>query len=216
MIWDIDKCGVCKVQIFTMAIVRFFTGLIDYKLIFLSYEHSFYRRKRCSLLRWMYLLLLLRLIILSRTFKYVTFLFPVTSYSRVNYYLFYQYELWLKLSQASVTCFQIFNIFSLHIFYTSIVFKCASNKFSSGDGDCIPEHSWIDFRRCSSHINSHLLAMGKRGQRNAQRMEKDEAGCMSGLIRMFDVRDGRYTRKLLVDRKHWSRNPAGKNSIPHK
>lgn len=51
--------------------------------------------------------------------------------------------------------------------------------------------------------------MGKRGQRNAQRMEKDEAGCMSGLIRMFDVRDGRYTRKLLVDRKHWSRNPAG-------
>lgn len=51
--------------------------------------------------------------------------------------------------------------------------------------------------------------MGKRRQRNAQRMEKDEAGCMSGLIRMFDVRDGRMTRKLLVDRKHGSRNPAG-------
>ncbi|KAK1373921.1 putative GPI-anchored adhesin-like protein [Heracleum sosnowskyi] len=51
--------------------------------------------------------------------------------------------------------------------------------------------------------------MGKRRQRNAQPMEKDEAGCISGLIRMFDVRDGRFTRKLLVDRKHGSRNPAG-------
>lgn len=58
--------------------------------------------------------------------------------------------------------------------------------------------------------------MGKRRQRNAQRMEKNEAGCMSGLIRMFDVRYSRFTRKLLVDRKHGSRNPAGKNSISDK
>ncbi|KAL8091766.1 uncharacterized protein LOC141689481 [Apium graveolens] len=56
--------------------------------------------------------------------------------------------------------------------------------------------------------------MGKRRQRNAQQMEKNEAGCMSGLIRMFDVRSGRFSRKLLVDRKHGSRNPAGADTKP--
>ncbi|KAL1818539.1 hypothetical protein ACET3Z_013408 [Daucus carota] len=51
--------------------------------------------------------------------------------------------------------------------------------------------------------------MGKRRQRKSLQMEKDEAGCMRGLIRMFDIRDGRSTRKFLTDRKRGSPNPAG-------
>lgn len=57
--------------------------------------------------------------------------------------------------------------------------------------------------------------MGKRRQRKSLQMEKDEAGCMRGLIRMFDIRDGRSTRKFLTDRKRGSPNPAGEIPISH-
>ncbi|XP_009799667.1 uncharacterized protein [Nicotiana sylvestris] len=47
--------------------------------------------------------------------------------------------------------------------------------------------------------------MAKRSQRPALRYEKDRAGCIWGLISIFDFRHGRTTRKLLSDRKRGSK-----------
>lgn len=46
------------------------------------------------------------------------------------------------------------------------------------------------------------------------RFEKDQSGCMWGLISMFDFRHGRSTRKLIADRRHGSKHTLGKDSIP--
>uniref|UniRef100_A0A5B6ZL24 DUF4378 domain-containing protein n=1 Tax=Davidia involucrata TaxID=16924 RepID=A0A5B6ZL24_DAVIN len=43
--------------------------------------------------------------------------------------------------------------------------------------------------------------MAKRSQRRTVRYEKNQAGCIWGLISIFDFRNGRSTRKLLSDRR---------------
>ncbi|KAM7472209.1 hypothetical protein LguiA_010392 [Lonicera macranthoides] len=48
--------------------------------------------------------------------------------------------------------------------------------------------------------------MAKRSQRRIVRYEKDQAGCMWGLISIFDFRYGRSTRKLLSDRRRGNRH----------
>lgn len=55
--------------------------------------------------------------------------------------------------------------------------------------------------------------MAKRSQRRPLRYEKDQAGCISGLISIFDFRHGRSTtRKLLPDRRKGSRQAMGAGS----
>ncbi|KAK4578242.1 hypothetical protein RGQ29_028395 [Quercus rubra] len=51
--------------------------------------------------------------------------------------------------------------------------------------------------------------MGKRSQRRLVRYEKDQSGCMWGLISIFDFRQGRTTRRLLSDRKRGSKQAVG-------
>lgn len=48
--------------------------------------------------------------------------------------------------------------------------------------------------------------MAKRSKRRVVRYDKEQAGCMWGLISMFDFRHGRTTRKLLADRRLGIRN----------
>ncbi|XP_071937268.1 uncharacterized protein [Coffea arabica] len=54
--------------------------------------------------------------------------------------------------------------------------------------------------------------MAKRSQRRRLRYEKDQTGCISGLISIFDFRHGRSTKKLLPDRRKGSRKAAGAGS----
>ncbi|XP_071722254.1 uncharacterized protein [Rutidosis leptorrhynchoides] len=51
--------------------------------------------------------------------------------------------------------------------------------------------------------------MGKRSKKLPVRYEKDQLGCMSGLINMFDFRQGRTTQRLLSDRKRGTRSEEG-------
>ncbi|KAB1214377.1 Protein TRM32 [Morella rubra] len=51
--------------------------------------------------------------------------------------------------------------------------------------------------------------MGKRSQRRPVRYEKDQSGCMWGLISLFDFRQGRSTKRLLSDRKPGGSHAAG-------
>uniref|UniRef100_A0A5B6ZKH6 DUF4378 domain-containing protein n=1 Tax=Davidia involucrata TaxID=16924 RepID=A0A5B6ZKH6_DAVIN len=51
--------------------------------------------------------------------------------------------------------------------------------------------------------------MEKRSQRCPVRYEKDQAGCIWGLISIFDFRYGRSTRKLLSDRRRGIRQAVG-------
>lgn len=51
--------------------------------------------------------------------------------------------------------------------------------------------------------------MKKRSQKRPARSEKDQLGCMGGLISIFDLRQSRSTRKLLSDRRHGSRHAVG-------
>ncbi|RZC57026.1 hypothetical protein C5167_004328 [Papaver somniferum] len=46
--------------------------------------------------------------------------------------------------------------------------------------------------------------MGKRVQKNSVYRDKTQAGCISGLISIFDFRYGRSSQKLLPDRRHGS------------
>ncbi|KAM7511981.1 hypothetical protein LguiB_010856 [Lonicera macranthoides] len=55
--------------------------------------------------------------------------------------------------------------------------------------------------------------MGRRSQRRAVRYESDQAGCIWGLIRIFDFRYGRSTRKLLSDRRFMSRNASVSSGV---
>ncbi|KAJ8573165.1 hypothetical protein K7X08_009676 [Anisodus acutangulus] len=54
--------------------------------------------------------------------------------------------------------------------------------------------------------------MAKKSQRHALRYEKDRAGCIWGLISIFDFRQGRTTRRLLSDRKRVSKPVVGSAS----
>ncbi|KAF9613950.1 hypothetical protein IFM89_013485 [Coptis chinensis] len=52
--------------------------------------------------------------------------------------------------------------------------------------------------------------MTKKSQRRLVQHERGQSGCMSGLISIFDFRQGRSTHKLLSDRRHGSsRHPVG-------
>ncbi|KAL0464808.1 UNVERIFIED_CONTAM: hypothetical protein Slati_0368400 [Sesamum latifolium] len=51
--------------------------------------------------------------------------------------------------------------------------------------------------------------MAKRKQRRPSRHERDQAGCIWGLISIFDFRHGRSTRRLLADRKRVSKRTVG-------
>ncbi|KAI5647253.1 hypothetical protein M9H77_33258 [Catharanthus roseus] len=51
--------------------------------------------------------------------------------------------------------------------------------------------------------------MAKKSQRRPPRNEKEQAGCISGLISIFDFRHGRSTRKLLADRRRGNRQAIG-------
>ncbi|XP_057980264.1 uncharacterized protein LOC131166054 [Malania oleifera] len=51
--------------------------------------------------------------------------------------------------------------------------------------------------------------MAKKSQRRPMRYEKDHSGCMSGLISIFDFRNGRSTQKLLSDKKRGNKNAIG-------
>ncbi|XP_010523014.1 PREDICTED: uncharacterized protein LOC104801437 isoform X2 [Tarenaya hassleriana] len=54
--------------------------------------------------------------------------------------------------------------------------------------------------------------MAKKIQRRAARHERDQLGCMSGFISMFNFRHGRYAHKLLVDRRDGTKRVSGKNT----
>lgn len=55
--------------------------------------------------------------------------------------------------------------------------------------------------------------MAKKSLRRPVRYEKDQSGCMWGLISIFDFRQGRSTRRLLSDRKLGSRHAVGKKLV---
>lgn len=48
--------------------------------------------------------------------------------------------------------------------------------------------------------------MAKRSNKRSPQQNKDQAGCMSGLISIFDFRHGRTTRRLLSDRRLMPKN----------
>ncbi|KAH0970629.1 hypothetical protein GBA52_022785 [Prunus armeniaca] len=51
--------------------------------------------------------------------------------------------------------------------------------------------------------------MAKKSQKRSVRFEKDQLGCMSGFISIFDFRHGRPTWKLISDRRHGSKHVVG-------
>ncbi|TKY65438.1 TRM32 protein [Spatholobus suberectus] len=51
--------------------------------------------------------------------------------------------------------------------------------------------------------------MAKRSQRFPVNYERDQSGCMWGLISIFDFRHGRFTRKLIADKRHGSKHAVG-------
>ncbi|XP_021906328.1 uncharacterized protein LOC110820985 [Carica papaya] len=51
--------------------------------------------------------------------------------------------------------------------------------------------------------------MPKKSQKRPMRYEKDQLGCMWGLMSMFDFRNGRSTQKLLADKRRGTRHAAG-------
>ncbi|XP_038888120.1 uncharacterized protein LOC120077953 isoform X2 [Benincasa hispida] len=58
--------------------------------------------------------------------------------------------------------------------------------------------------------------MAKKSKRITVRYEKDQSGCMWGLISLFDFRHGRASRKLLADKKRPSRQTAGTENSRNK
>ncbi|KAJ6328642.1 hypothetical protein OIU77_010350 [Salix suchowensis] len=51
--------------------------------------------------------------------------------------------------------------------------------------------------------------MAKKSQRRPVRYERDQSGCMWGLMSMFDFRHGRSTQKLISDRRRGTRHAVG-------
>lgn len=58
--------------------------------------------------------------------------------------------------------------------------------------------------------------MAKKSQRRPVRHERDQSGCMWGLISMFDFRQGRSTQKLLSDRRRGTRNVVAAGNATNK
>lgn len=55
--------------------------------------------------------------------------------------------------------------------------------------------------------------MGKRSKRSQRQRNKDHAGCMWGLISMFDFRHGQTTRRLLSDKRIVTKDIEGKHLV---
>lgn len=60
-----------------------------------------------------------------------------------------------------------------------------------------------------SKFKIYSFIMAKKSQRRPIRYEKDQSGCIWGLISIFDFRQGRTTRRLLSDRKRGSKHAVG-------
>ncbi|KAH1096195.1 hypothetical protein J1N35_013116 [Gossypium stocksii] len=58
--------------------------------------------------------------------------------------------------------------------------------------------------------------MAKRSNRRPVRYERDQMGCMWGLITMFDFRHGRSTQRLLSDRRRGNRTVVGMGNSGNK
>ncbi|KAJ9171385.1 hypothetical protein P3X46_014764 [Hevea brasiliensis] len=58
--------------------------------------------------------------------------------------------------------------------------------------------------------------MAKKSQRRPIRHERDQSGCMWGLISMFDFRHGRSTKRLLSDRKRGPRHIVAAGNAKNK
>ncbi|GAB2217350.1 hypothetical protein Droror1_Dr00000525 [Drosera rotundifolia] len=56
--------------------------------------------------------------------------------------------------------------------------------------------------------------MAKKSRRRVSRFERDEYGCIWGLISMLDFRHGRVSQKMLPDRKHGSKRVLRKLETP--
>lgn len=55
--------------------------------------------------------------------------------------------------------------------------------------------------------------MAKKSQKRPLRHERGQAGCMWGLISIFDFRHGRTTKRLLSDRSRVNKQVVGKSCI---
>ncbi|KAJ6955371.1 hypothetical protein NC652_006718 [Populus alba x Populus x berolinensis] len=58
--------------------------------------------------------------------------------------------------------------------------------------------------------------MAKKSQRHPVRYEREQSGCMWGLITMFDFRHGRSTQKLISDRRRGTRHAVGTGTPKNK
>lgn len=58
--------------------------------------------------------------------------------------------------------------------------------------------------------------MAKKSQRRPVRYEREQSGCMWGLISIFDFRHGRSTQKLISDRRHGTRHAVGTGTLKNK
>ncbi|KAJ4834448.1 hypothetical protein Tsubulata_007899 [Turnera subulata] len=75
---------------------------------------------------------------------------------------------------------------------------------------CICEKLWPNKSYHTREILGSVMA--KRSQRRPVRYERDQSGCMWGLISMLDFRQGRPNQKLISDKRRGSRNAAGANA----
>ncbi|KAJ4957130.1 hypothetical protein NE237_013913 [Protea cynaroides] len=55
--------------------------------------------------------------------------------------------------------------------------------------------------------------MAKKSKKHPQRSENDQSSCMSGLVSIFDFRQGRSTQKLLPNRKCGTKDASGSGSL---
>lgn len=58
-------------------------------------------------------------------------------------------------------------------------------------------------------MSNPIINMAKRSQRFPVQYERDQSGCMWGFISMFDFRQARFTRKLIVDKRHNNKHALG-------
>lgn len=78
--------------------------------------------------------------------------------------------------------------------------------------------SAVALARIDLHEGNYLTSkspsiMAKKSKRRPSRTEKNQTGCISGLIRIFDFRNDRSTRKLLSDRQRGNKQAVGKNYV---
>ncbi|KAL9253042.1 TRM32-like protein [Drosera capensis] len=77
--------------------------------------------------------------------------------------------------------------------------------------------SWDEFILAGQQVwKSEIcqLNMAKKSTRSVSRFERDEYGCIRGLISMLDFRHGCVSQKMLPDRKHGSKRVLSKLETP--